>query len=53
MPTAISGRVDISEVHGCHLLRQMGSQLGSQKLLQGFVSQDSGNFSVRGYLPSI
>ena len=32
-PTAISGGVDISEVRGCHLLRQMSSQGGSQKLL--------------------
>ena len=26
VPTAISGGVDISEVAGCHLLRQMSSQ---------------------------
>ena len=26
VPTAISGGVDISEVPGCHLLQQMGSQ---------------------------
>ena len=26
VPTAISGVVDISEVPGCHLLRQMSSQ---------------------------
>ena len=26
VPTAISGGVDISEVPGCHLLRQMSSQ---------------------------
>ena len=26
VPTAISGSVDISEVSGCHLLRQMSSQ---------------------------
>ena len=26
IPTAISGGVDISEVTGCHLLRQMSSQ---------------------------
>ena len=32
--TAISGGVDISEVLGCHLLWQMSSQWGSQKLLQ-------------------
>ena len=37
-PTAISGGVNISEVPGCHFLRQMNSQLGSQKLLQGLVS---------------
>ena len=37
---AISGGVDISEVAGCHLLRQMSSQLGSQKLLQGLVSHE-------------
>ena len=34
---AIFGGVDISEVPGCHLLRQMSSQWGSQKLLQGLV----------------
>ena len=38
VPTAISGGVDISEVPRCHLLQQMSSQLGSQKLLQGLVS---------------
>ena len=38
VPTAISGGVDISEVPRCHLLRQMNSQWGSQKLLQGLVS---------------
>ena len=26
VPTAISGGVDILEVHGCHLLRQMSRQ---------------------------
>ena len=30
VPTAISGGVDISEVSGCHLLRQITSELGSQ-----------------------
>ena len=30
--TAISGGVDISKVPQCHLLQQMSSQLGSQKL---------------------
>ena len=38
VPTAISGGVDISEVPGCHLLQQISSQWGSQKLLQGLVS---------------
>ena len=34
VPTAISMCcVEISEVPGCHLLRQMNSQRGSQKLL--------------------
>ena len=33
--TAISGGVVISEVPGCHLLQQISSQWGSQKLLQG------------------
>ena len=37
VPTAISGGVDISEVAGCHLLQQMSSLWGSQKLLQGLV----------------
>ena len=40
VPTATSGSVDISEVPGCHLLRQMSSQEGSQKLLQGLVSHE-------------
>ena len=40
VPTAISGGVDISEVPGYHLLRQMSSQRGSQKLLQGLVSHE-------------
>ena len=31
LPTPISGGVDISKVSGCHLLRQMSSQCGSQK----------------------
>ena len=38
VPTAVSSGMDISEVLGCHLLRQISSQLESQKLLQGFVS---------------
>ena len=33
VPAAISNGVDISEVPGCHLLPQMSSQGGSQKLL--------------------
>ena len=40
VPTAISGGVDISKVRGCHLLQQILSQLGSQKLLQGLVSYE-------------
>lgn len=31
---ANSGYGDIAEIHGCHLLRLMSSQWGSQKLLQ-------------------
>ena len=38
--TAISGGVDIFEVPRCPLLRQMNSQWGSQKLLQGLVSHE-------------
>ena len=37
-PTAISSDVDISEVPGWHLLRQISAQWGSQKLFQGLVS---------------
>ena len=37
---AISGGEDISEVSGYHLLQQMNSQWGSQKLLQEFVSHE-------------
>ena len=37
VPTAISVGVDISEVPVCHLLRQMISQWGSEKLFQGLV----------------
>ena len=40
VPTAISRGVDISEVPECHLLRQMSSQWGSQKLFQGLVSYE-------------
>ena len=39
-PTAISGGVDVSKVPGCHLLWQMSSQWGSQKLLQGLMSHE-------------
>ena len=39
VPTAISGGVGILEFLGCHLLQQMSSQWGSQKLLQRLVSQ--------------
>ena len=39
-PTAIWAGADISEVSGCHLLRQMSSQSGSQKLLQGLMSHE-------------
>ena len=37
--TATSGGIDISEVPGCHLLQQMSSQWGSQKLIHGLVSE--------------
>ena len=37
--TTISGGIDISEVPGCHLLQHMSSQLGSQKLANGLVSE--------------
>ena len=40
VPTAISSGVDSSKVPGCHLLQQMSSQYGSQKLLQGLVSHE-------------
>ena len=40
VPTAISDGVDISEFPGCHLLRQMSSQRGPQKLLQGLVCHE-------------
>ena len=40
VPTAISHGVDIPEVPGCHLLQQMSSQWGSQKLVQGLVSHE-------------
>ena len=38
--TAISGSVDISEVPGCHLLRQISCQWGSQKWIQRLVSPE-------------
>ena len=37
VPTATSSGVNISEVPQCHLLQQMSSQWGSQKLLHGLV----------------
>ena len=40
IPRAISDGVDISEVPRCHLLRQISSQWGSRKLLQGLVSHE-------------
>ena len=40
VPTAISSGADISDVPGCHLLRQISSQWESQKLLQGLVSHE-------------
>ena len=40
IPTAIYGGADISEVAGCHLLRQISSQRGSQKSLLGLVSHE-------------
>ena len=40
VPTAISGGTDISKVCECPLLRQMSSQRGWQKLLQGLVSHE-------------
>ena len=36
--TAVSSLVNTSEIPGCHLLQQMSSQSGSQKLLQELVS---------------
>ena len=39
-PAANSSGVDFSEVPGCHLLQQMSSQWGSQKLLQGLVPHE-------------
>ena len=37
VPTAISGGADISKDPECHLLQQISSQRGSQKLLQKIV----------------
>ena len=39
-PTAVAGVLDISEAPGCHLSQQMSSQWGSQKLLQGLLSDE-------------
>ena len=40
VPKAISSGVDISDVPVCHVLQQMSSQWGSQKLLQRLVSYE-------------
>ena len=40
VPAAISSGLDICEVPECHLLQQISSQLGSQKLPQGLVSYE-------------
>ena len=40
VPTTISRSLDISEVLWCHFLRQMSSQLESQKLLHGIISRE-------------
>ena len=40
IPTGISGGLDVSEVPGCHLLRQINSHGGSLELLQGLVSHE-------------
>ena len=37
--TAISSDMDIHEVSGCHFLQQMSSQWGSEKLIQGLISE--------------
>ena len=46
VPQAISGGADLFEVPECHLLGQMSSQLGSQKLLQGYVYHE-----LTSYIP--
>ena len=43
IPRPISGGVDITEVLGCHLLGQMSSLWGSQKLLHGNLSHSHTN----------
>ena len=40
VPTTVSSGVDTWETPRCHILRQMSSQWGSQKLLQRFVSHE-------------
>ena len=40
VPTAISSSVNIFKILGCHLLQQMSSQWGSQRLRQGLVSHE-------------
>ena len=39
-PTVNSNGVDFSVVPVCHILQQMSSEQGSQKLLQGLVSHE-------------
>ena len=46
-PTVNSNGVDFSVVPVCHILQQMSSEQGSQKLLQGLVSHElTAYFSV-------
>ena len=40
VPLTISVGADISEVPGCHLLRQMSFKQGSQNFLKGLVSHE-------------
>ena len=51
-PITISGGVDIFEVSEYHLLLQVSSHWGSQKLLQGLVSHKFAAYlSILNYLP--
>ena len=50
VPTAISSGVDISEVPGFYLLRQVSYQRVSQKLLQGLVSRELSTYLSVFYL---